>query len=57
MKKLVLQITFIKIGLLFLLIILLSSCKVTAPQHSTCKNPKNCPHTNKMYYFNHSKNL
>jgi hypothetical protein len=35
---------------------LFCSCKVTQPNHTNCKNQKNCPHTNKRYYIEKSKN-
>jgi len=55
MKKTIV-IKVIQYTILLLIIYSLSSCKVTQPTHTNCKNQKNCPHTNKRYYIEKSKN-
>jgi len=55
MKKTIL-VKLIQYTILLVVILLLSSCKVTQPNHTNCKNQKNCPHTNKRYYIEKSKN-
>jgi len=55
MKKTI-AIKVIQYTILLVIIYSLSSCKVTPPQHTNCKNQKNCPHTNKRYYIEKIKN-